>query len=305
MEPNNSIVSLKINILPGAEEIFSKWQARLRGQISQAKGFISLEILTPTLTSETTWTLNFRFSDREHLNLWLQSLGYEKLVKELTKEQIIQGSHAIFKETPNEEPKGITEVYVTFVDKTKVAPFQKWHEKIHNMESRFPGFQKVYVQAPDNKEKEGAWITLLQFDTAAHLENWLNSPERAEILKESQEFILSRETHRLLATFGGWFSDKSLIKTPPKWKQVMLVVLALFPVVMLQYYFLTPHLMFLNGSFRSFVQSIINVGFLTWPLLPIAIYGLKWWLESETSARNLMGLLLVLALYALEIFIFW
>lgn len=190
----------------------------------------------------------------------------------------------------------VTEVYVTHVDKEQLQKFHAWHEKIHQMESSFPGFQRVYFQ-PSNQDC--TWVTLLEFDTVANLEHWLQSPERASILKESMDFIKSKETHRLLSSFGGLFTDKFL---PPRWKQTMLILAVLFPIVMVEYVYLAPHLNF-NVSLKTFIQNVICVNLLAWPMVPFAIYSMKWWLEDP--CKNLQGIAVMLLVYAAEIALFW
>src|ERR1700761_5566246 len=180
----DSTLMLKIDILPQSTADFTNWQAKFRAQISQALGFLSLEILSPFSAQSHTWFLNLRFTTKEYLDLWLESPQYTELLKELTHGHAIINSNAISKETTFPCSSGVTEVYVTFIDHTKLIKFHEWHERIHKIESTFPGFQKVYIQAPEAKNKEGAWMTLLQFDQLKNLEHWLNSSERTELLKE-------------------------------------------------------------------------------------------------------------------------
>lgn len=300
----DSTLTLRIDVLPHSKSNFSNWQSKLRAQISQAQGFSSLEILSPFSSQSNTCFLNLRFISKENLDLWLQSPPYGKLLKELADWHIINNPYAISKENRFSSSSGVTEVYVTFVDDKNLLKFHEWHEKIHRIESTFPGFQKVYIQAPDQK-KEGAWITLLQFDTLTNLEHWLNSSQRAEILKESEDFIKSKETHQLLSSFGGWFSDRSLARNPPRWKQTMVILAVLYPIVMIQYLYLAAHLSFLELSLKTFVENVISVTLLAWPMLPIAIYALRWWLDVKFNpTKDLLGVGILLLVYAIEIVAF-
>lgn len=297
---------LKVNLLPNSKTAFLNWQSNFRSQISQAQGFKSLEILSPFPYQSNMWILNLRFISKEDLDLWLKSKPYEQLLKELTDYHITDSPYVISKEKPTHYQGGVTEIYFMLIKPENLLKFHQWFEKIHKIEATFPGFQKIYIQAPNLQEKEEAWITLLQFDTLANLERWHNSSKRLEILKESQSFMTSKEIHRLLATFGGWFDDKSLARNPPKWKQGMLILAVLFPIVMLQYLYLAPQLNFMTLSFKTFIQNVISVTLMTWPLLPLAIYGLKWWLELKSNpAKQLLGIGILLLIYGLEMALFW
>lgn len=299
-EPVTLITKISLKSVPDTD--FFDWQAQFRAKIASAPGFMSLEISSPSNTK--TCMLNQRFRSKTALDHWKKSETYKTLLQTLISAHLVD-SETNVKEELNESQIGVTEVYVTDVQEDKIAAYQEWHKKIHRIESTFPGFQKVYIQAP-NEQKENKWLTLLQFDTAENLEKWLKSPERNAILEESKDFVESRESHRLLSSFGGWFTDSSLIGTPAKWKQTALVLLVLFPVIMLQFLYLTPHLSTLNLSIRTFIQNVITVVLLAWPLMPITIYALRWWLNSRSDRRiDLLGCLCMIALYLLEIGVFW
>lgn len=301
---DDTTLILKITLHPGAKADFLNWQSRFRSQISQAQGFTSLEILSPYSPQSNTWILHLRFNSKDDLDVWLKSPLYTQLLKELTDCGMIDTTHAISQEKPTCEQSGVTEIYVTSVNNEKLPEFHEWHEKIHKIESTFPGFQKVYVQAPNSQN--GTWITLLQFDTLGNLEQWLNSPQRAAILKESQDFVTTKETHRLLSSFGGWFTDRSLAETPPRWKQAMLILVVLFPIVMTQFLYLSPYLGSLTLSVRTFIENSTCVTLMTWPMLPIAIYALKWWLELKNNLpKQLLGIGILFLVYAFEVALFW
>ena len=82
---------------------------------------------------------------------------------------------------------------------------------------------------------EGHWTSILRYDSAEHLEAWMNAPERKALLSETREFIESEELMRLATAFPGWVPIDPLTgEGPPNWKTAMLVLLGLFPIVMLR-----------------------------------------------------------------------
>lgn len=107
----------------------------------------------------------------------------------------------------------------------------------------------------------------------------------------------------------GWFSSVSKgAEAPPDWKQGMIVLLVLFPIVMLEMKFLSPLTVGLNPSLAMFIGNAISVGLVTWPTVPIVINLLRWWLMPDPKRRwkiNVLGTLFVMCLYAIEIALFW
>jgi uncharacterized protein len=198
---------------------------------------------------------------------------------------------------------GVTEVFITKVSPQELGAYRQWIGKIHEAEVRFPGFQRVYVQSPVS-EKSETWITLLQFDTVEHLDQWLQSNERQQILEEARSMVQSIESHRVTSSFGGWFGNLSA--PPPVWKQTMLVLLVLFPIVMLEFKFLLPWTSYLNLSLGTFIGNAISVTLVSWPMMPLTIFFLRWWLNPTVSKRQtLIGVVIMFFLYVIEIIIFW
>jgi hypothetical protein len=57
-----------------------------------------------------------------------------------------------------------------------------------------------------------------------------------------------------------------------------------------------------------FISNAISVFLIGWPLMPLAIRGLGWWLQPPAHSYrrdNLLGLLILASLFILEIAIFW
>lgn len=95
--------------------------------------------------------------------------------------------------------------------------------------------------------------------------------------------------------------------TPASWKQSMVVLLMLFPIVMVELRFLLPALRGLDPVLGTFLGNAISVWLLSWPMMPIANRGLDWWLRPRpAAARRItpLGIALLLGLYMAEIAVF-
>lgn len=295
------ISTLKIYVLKEHVEEFACWQGKLNAEIAGYPGFISLEILSQSENKDMClWMVVDRFKSEAEESSWRASKAYQELRESLVpialsiEEKVIE-----FGQTGS----NITEVIITRINEKSEADYREWISKLHLAESKFPGFKGVIVQSP-HENRGNNWITLLQFDTPAHLDNWINSPERTKILEEGKNVIVSLESHRVISPFAGWFSNIAGIGTVmPVWKQTMIVLLVLFPIIKLEERFLSPYLMDFNSSLAVFLGSALSVSLISWPLMPLAIKGLSWWLTN--SERSVLGTVFILVLYLIEISVFW
>lgn len=293
---------MHVRIQPDQKEAFAKWQCNFHTAIASYTGFISLEINVATQINDSEWNLKQCFENEKGLKAWCESASKKELLKTLRSLLKLNDPKAFSEEPVLDQVSGVTEVFVTKVNREERVAYREWIGKIHQAEIRFPGFQRVYVQSPCS-EKSEIWITLLEFDTVEHLDQWLESKERKEILEKARYLVESIESHRFTSSFAGWFSQLTL--SPPVWKQTMLVLLVLFPIVMLEFKLLLPWTSALNLSVGTFIGNAISVTLVSWPTMPIAIYFLKWWLNPNvTSLQGMMGTGIVLFLYLIEIIIF-
>lgn len=297
-----AIVSLQVEIKPEAHEAFVDWQADFNTRVANADGFASLEFSSPS-EKQKSWLIVQRFADADSSAAWRNSNQYKRLIDQLKILAINNEIKEIESDVSNAR-ENITEVIVTEVNPGREKDFRAWSAKIHNVEAKFPGFLGVYIQSPQGSGRH--WITLLQFDTMENLDHWLQSSERKQILKESSSLVSSFETHRVISPFAGWFA--SIAKTgelPPVWKQTMLVLLVLFPIVVFELKFLSPLTDSLNASLGTFIGNALSVTLISFPMMPIAIWFLGWWLSSHSLKTTIIGTILVGFLYLAEIALFW
>lgn len=301
-----TIVTNRVCIQPAFTGDFISWQAKFNETISEFPGFVSLEIQSSEKDKKTIWTIVQRFYHSEHALAWRNSQMRQELIGQLN---AFTGANPI-EELETEAStltSGVTEVFVTHVNPDDEKAYHAWVAKIHQAEAKFPGFRSLYIQSPI-QGKSQTWLTLLQFDSSEHLDQWLSSPERQKILNESQSLIQSCESHRVISPYAGWFAsiDKSA-GVVPAWKQSMIVLLVLFPIVMLELKFLPLLIGLLNPSLSTFIGNAISVSLLAWPFMPIAIKLLRWWLVPKENSRSLtmLGTLVVIGFYLLEIILFW
>jgi uncharacterized protein len=92
-------------------------------------------------------------------------------------------------------------------------------------------------------------MTMLRFDSDAHLDAWLNSEQRQQLLAETPRFSFESHTRKVHTGFDSWFTSgqRTAVEPPPVWKQNMIVLLVLYPTVFLFGFFVQTPLLLGRG----------------------------------------------------------
>lgn len=249
-----------------------------------------------------------RFQTLGHLGAWLDSDARRSLVEKSTPLLEDRGiTNVIEGESTEPSPQDmVTEVITVSVKPGKEEAYRAWVDRIRQMEARFPGYQGLQLQPPIPGLQED-WVSLLRFDTSEHLNAWLQSDARRAALQEVEPFIDQRE-QQVATAFSGWFTFGDVPgRVVPNWKQAMIVLLALFPVVMLERQYLSPLLQALDPSVATFIGNLLSVAALTWLLVPRANRAFDWWLRparTDSPRVEATGVALIVGLYALSVAVF-
>ena len=302
--PNTATLLAKFRLRNDAENQFAAWQARTLTQAAGFAGFLNSEI-TPS-GDALSWAVMLRFANTQHLDTWRKSDTWHRLLEDA--QPLLEDKSSIDVKVQESGPDGgVVEVIITQVKPGKEAAYREWETKIQQAQSKFPGYRGSYVQPPVAGEL--GWTTLMRFDTAEQLDKWLKSPERAALVREAEPLIHYAHLQRMGTSFPGWFpTDPKTGQGPPNWKAAMLVLLGLFPIVMLESFFLMPRLASLNFSLALFIGNTISVALTTWLTMPVFIKALNWWLFPKPDAPKSVhwkGTLLIFAFYAVSVAIFW
>jgi uncharacterized protein len=304
---DTSTLLLCARIRPGSEPAFAQWQIRWQSAALTA-GAQTVELWPPAPPDQLESVIVARFASMDALRKWRRGKVNSSLAAEVAPlaegglvMQLV-GQAAVDYAVRH----GVTMVMVTDIKPGKEAAYRAWADRIQKVQATYPGYVGSFVQPPQHNET--GWTTVLRFDSAAHLDNWLKSDARAAMIKESQGLVEGFHAQRVDTSFPGWVpNDPATGKPPNRWKTAALILLTLFPVIMLELRFLNPLLADLNPAVRTFIGNALSVALTTWPLIPLAIYAFHAWLFPENQPRWLvtaMPIILVLC-YLLEIALLW
>ena len=201
-------------------------------------------------------------------------------------------------------PAPISVVVSTRIKPGQEAAYRQWERRIASAHARSPGFQGYRFDPPVPGVQDD-WLTILRFDSEANLQTWLNSPERKKLLEAAAAFTEEYHTRIVRTGFDQWFQVGNAGAPPPiAWKQNMVVLLMLYPVVFLitawlERPFLVGQLGMKHWS-ALFVDNVFGVLLLSL-VVPWASRRFDWWFRPSDSdaKRDIVGGVLILGLYAL------
>jgi antibiotic biosynthesis monooxygenase (ABM) superfamily enzyme len=266
--------------------------------------------MPPNPPEQIDWVILQRFASSETAVAWLHSprrLDFLKIAMPMLVGQ--DDIHIVKDGDAGVLPSPVSAVISTRVKPGGEAAFRAWEQKIAVAQSKAKGFQGYRFDPPIPGVQDN-WLAIVRFDSDANMQAWMSSPERSALLKEAEAF--TEEFHaRLVRTgFDQWFKVADGGSPPAGWKQNMVVLLMLYPVVFLiTAWFEHPLLVgSLNMPHWSalFVDNTVGVLVLA-AVVPWASRRLAWWLGStgRDIKTDVAGAALLVALYALLLLLFW
>ena len=265
--------------------------------------------MPPSPPAQVDWVIQQRFASSEQAVAWLRSEERKRLLAEA--EPLIAGQDDVHLLADNQSgllPAPVSAVISTRIKPDKEQAYREWARKIAAAQAKFPGFQGYRLEPPVPGVQDD-WLTIVRFDSEANLQTWLDSPERKKLLKESESF--TEECHARIARtgFDQWFTQGGAAP-PPGWKQNMIVLMVLYPLVFLLNAWLQKPI--LVGLFHLpywlflFINNAASVVLLSLILPPVS-RQLNWWPSpaEHDGKRDLAGVALVIVIYALWLVAFW
>jgi antibiotic biosynthesis monooxygenase (ABM) superfamily enzyme len=179
----------------------------------------------------------------------------------------------------------VTAMFSWTVKADKEQVFEDMLHDIHKVARRFPGHMGVTtLQSPTNK---GSFQTVLRFDTARHLEAWLNSPIRQKMMKPLEK--IARVDKAAKATgLETWFEiPGQQTAPPPRWKMVVATFIAIYPLSLLFTVYVAPYVVDWPVWARSLFLPVIAPVVLTYVFMPFLTQRvLNRWLYKDQASQG-------------------
>ncbi len=304
---NGSAVTLvtQTRVSPAHDAEFARWQEQVDAALAGVPGYLDHSVMPPNPPAQVDWVVVQRFTDADHARAWLRSEQRLRLLETIQPLLVGQDDVHLFADAAGPRlPAPVTVIISMRVQPGQEAAFQEWQRRIAAVEATFDGFSGYRLEPPVPGIQDD-WVTMIRFDSDAHLDGWLNSEQRQRLLEETPKFSAEFHTRKVRTGFDSWFAAGmgAAGESPPPWKQNMIVLLTLYPTVFLFGYFVqTPHMVNRGVPFwlALFIANAVSTGLLGWLFVPRASQWLQWWLSPRPSAprwMNWSGVGLIVLLY--------
>jgi len=294
---------------PDRDRDFAGWQQRVSDVVASFPGFVDHQVIPPDPPQQVDWVILQKFATSEQAQVWLRSKERLRLIE--TAQPMLVGRddvHIIEGDEATQPADAVSADISMEIKPGQEEAYRIWHQRITAEETQYPGFQGQRLNPPIPGVQDD-WVTILTFDTEAHLDAWLNSPERQKLLDEATGFSAAVHARKVRTGFDQWFRVAGAAHAPI-WKLNMLTLIALYPVVYLFGYFVQDPILSgrLGGPFflALFSSNLAGVVILNWGA-PWVSGRFSWWTQpagSETRQRTLLGFVIVVALYVLLLLLF-
>jgi antibiotic biosynthesis monooxygenase (ABM) superfamily enzyme len=190
-------------------------------------------------------------------------------------------------DTLQTQPGPVTLVISEVVEPSQVAAYENWTRGINQDASQVEGFVGVEIIRPRDRNHP-EYVVIVKFDTYENLHRWLVSPTYRAWMEQSGELIAARSQQHLPNGLELWFTlpqRRTALEAPqpPYYKQVVLGVLAVYPLILLANVLLGPLLAGLPSLLGLFISVIFVSALLTYPVLPWLSKGLEFWLYPKAK----------------------
>ncbi len=292
---------------PGRTDAVRAWQAELDTEAARFPGFSESRLTVPD-RGAGDWATSVTFTSERRLRTWLGSPERAALTRRAEAAGVSHVAPAIVLLEGEAPPAGIS-VFTHRVIPGREDPFRRVEADLNIAVRDFPGYLASVLLEP--KDPAGIWMSVVRFDTDAHLAAWIGSPRRAELLPQLQA--------QLQEEFGAYTRSTpfgSIVRVgsggtiaTPMWKTGMIVLLVLYPVVMLLSRFAGPFLADAGADpgLALWISQVVSTIFLTYLCMPLATRAFRWWLDPLDGAdtrTSIKGAVIVILGYAVTLVVF-
>jgi antibiotic biosynthesis monooxygenase (ABM) superfamily enzyme len=294
-------------VRPEAANEFAAWQERMAALIATQRGFLDHKVLPPSPPEQVDWVIMQRFASTADAVAWMNSAERLARVNEIAAVLVGNDDVHLVPDGQAGFAAPVSAVIATRIKPGMEAAYRKWERRIAAAQSKSPGFQGYRFEPPIPGVQED-FVAILRFDSEPHLDQWMSSPERARLLEEGRPLTEDFHSRVIRSGFEQWFPSGPGGSKPAVWKQNMLVLVMLYPVVFLFGLLVqTPILIGRLGfpfALALFLGNVVSVVALNW-LVPWISEKFGWWLDAKDEATLTRGAAIIGAIWVAMIGLFW
>lgn len=259
----------------GCEAEFEAWLRSLVAEARNWPGHVHADIQPPNDVHPGEWVILYQFGTSGELDAWINSDVRRRMMAE--GEHLVAGPHREQVVALAQGPEPVTAVASFQVKPGNEHRYRDLHDRLVARLGTFPGFLRSELFVPVEGVQDET-VVVFAFDSRPHLDAWLASEERRQMLAEIEPYVEGERTINVVGGFAGWFGAPGTA-TVKRWKQASIVLLALFPtaVVLTQVrIWLLPDVHWTLGVLFG---NVLGVVALTWVLMPRLTRWFAGWLR--------------------------
>ncbi len=180
----------------------------------------------------------------------------------------------------------VTALIVRNVKMERIKEFEEWALEMNQVVKGFEGYLGTDIIRPrDHSHTE--YVIVVRFDKYEHLKAFMESTQRAEWLKKSEELTVGKMYVQEAQGFTPWFvlPDSSLsLVAPPKYKMALLTILALYPSLLILSTLLSYIFHAWPRPLLMLLTVLILVPTMTYYIMPLMTQLFQFWLYPKHTA---------------------
>lgn len=292
-------------VIPGKEEQAEAAMREIMGLSRQAEGFLGSEIFPPIPGVQDAYVVLYRFNRGSHLRQWLACGRRQELLRKIA--GLLEVPAVEFFFTHGRQQAGsASSVFAYRIRVEKEGEFQEWRRRILEEVRTWKGF--LGTESFDTLEgTEPEFIVVVRFDSRANLDTWLRSKVRNEFMREVRAYVHHYSLRRIGSGFEGWFDISENTVPPARWRQALVILSALFPVIMVMRQLLSPIFHILPLPVAFLILLALDMAFLTYVVMPYYSRLMNFWLRPGGNFNwrsELAGSSIIIGIIALTLFCF-
>jgi antibiotic biosynthesis monooxygenase (ABM) superfamily enzyme len=289
-------------VAPGKEAAAEEVMRQLMHLSRESEGYLGTEIFPPISGVQDAYVVLYRFDRGSHLRQWLGCRRRQELLQQI-QATLIEPQHEFFFAHSRRQAGTASSVFAYRIRPEREADFQEWRRRILEEVRTYDGF--LGTESFDTLDSSNPeFVVVVRFDNRANLDAWLAADIRKTFMKEVRSYVDHYSLRRISSGFEGWF-DTSENKNPPaSWRQAMVILTALFPVIMTLRQLLLPVFAVLPMPAAFLVLLTVDIAVLTYVVMPRFSRLMNFWLRPGpdfTWRNELAGWCILLGIIGLTL----
>jgi antibiotic biosynthesis monooxygenase (ABM) superfamily enzyme len=289
-------------VVPGREAEAEAVMRRLMTLSRTFEGFLGSEIFPPIHGVQDAYVVLYRFQRGSNLRQWLNSEKRRELLCEI--EGLLREPSVEFFFAHGRRASGTaSSVFAYRIRLDREVEFREWRRRILEEARKWDGFLGTEsFDTLDSADRE--FVVVVRFDSRAHLDAWLNSSVRRTYMDEVAQYVSNYTLRRIGSGFEGWFDISENRKPPASWRQALVILTALFPVIMTMRHLLSPIFAILPMPVAFLLLLALDMAFLTYVVMPRFTRLMNFWLRpgpESTWRSELAGWVIILGILGLTL----